>query len=104
LHVSEFAVVERVVNDLGLSGAALVAQAQSSEIKSLLRKQTEDAISKGVFGVPTMQVDNELFWGYDDFPYLELFIAGRDPLDPRQLEKWRRTVRPSSVRRRFRAE
>ena len=103
LHISEPAVVERIIDELGLSGAALVAQAESPEIKNLLRNQTADAIAKGVFGVPTMQVDDELFWGYDDFHYLELFLAGKDPLDQRDMEKWRRTVRPSSVRRRVRS-
>jgi len=33
LHVSDAAVVERVANEIGLSGAALVAGAQSPEIK-----------------------------------------------------------------------
>ncbi|MGH7822078.1 MAG: 2-hydroxychromene-2-carboxylate isomerase [Candidatus Binatia bacterium] len=103
LHVSETAVVERVANELGLPGAALVAQARSPEIKALLRRQTDDAISRGVFGVPSMEVGDELFWGYDDFPYLESFLAGKDPLDPKEWLKWSAPPRASSVRRRFRA-
>jgi 2-hydroxychromene-2-carboxylate isomerase len=103
LHVSESAVVEQVANEIGLPGAALVAQAQSPEIKGLLRRQTDDAISAGVFGVPTMQIGDELFWGYDDFPFLASFLADEDPLDPRESEKWSRSVQPSSVRRRFRS-
>jgi 2-hydroxychromene-2-carboxylate isomerase len=102
LHVSEPAVIERVANELGLSGALLM-QAETPAIKRLLHDQTDNAISQGVFGVPTMQIDNELFWGYDDFPYLELFLAGQDPLDSRELEKWQRSIRPSSVRKRFRS-
>jgi 2-hydroxychromene-2-carboxylate isomerase len=104
LHVSEPTVLERVANELGLSGPGLVAQAGTPEIKSLLRKQTDDAIAKGVFGVPTMQVGNELFWGYDDFPYMELFLADKDPLDLKEKAKWHRPIPSSSVRRRFRAE
>jgi hypothetical protein len=56
-----------------------------------------------VFGVPTMEIGDELFWGYDDFPYLELYLAGRDPLDQagaRRLVDG--TTRPSSLRRRVR--
>src|SRR5213078_3628471 len=74
LHVSDAAVVEGVANEIGLPGAALVAQAQTPEIKSQLRAQTDEAIATGVFGVPSMIVGDELFWGYDDFPYLELFL------------------------------
>lgn len=103
LHVSEPEVAARVANELGLPGTELVAQASQTEIKSRLRQQTEDAIQRGVFGVPTMEIDDELFWGYDDFPYLELYLAGRDPLDqagPRRLVD--NTTRPSSLRRRVR--
>ena len=97
LHVSEAGVVEAVANEIGLPGAALVAQAQSGEIKERLRAQTDQAIAKGVFGVPSMIVGDELFWGYDDFPYLELVLAGNDPLDAATLQQWEFR----SVRRRF---
>jgi len=55
-----------------------------------------------VFGVPSMEVGDELFWGYDDFPYLELFLAGKDPVDTAEWRKWSPPV-ASSVRRRFRS-
>jgi 2-hydroxychromene-2-carboxylate isomerase len=102
LHVSDPAVVERIANELGLPGAALVTQAQASEIKNQLRTQTDKAIAEGVFGVPSMIVGDELFWGYDDFPYLELFLAGKDPLDAAAWQQWSHPVPASSVRRRFR--
>jgi 2-hydroxychromene-2-carboxylate isomerase len=103
LHVSEASVVEGVINELGLPGAELVARAESAEIKAQLRVQTDQAIAQGVFGVPSMIVGDELFWGYDDFPYLELVLAGRDPLDPAALGGWDGSIRPSSMRRRFRS-
>src|SRR5213593_1168289 len=45
LHVSEPAVVERLANEIGLDGAALVAQAQQPEAKARLRQHTDDAIA-----------------------------------------------------------
>ena len=102
LHVSDPVVVERLGDELGLQGAALVAQAQAPESKTRLRGQTDDAIARGVFGVPSMEVGDELFWGYDDFPYLELCLAGKDPLDSGQWQKWFSAPGPSAVRRRFR--
>jgi len=102
LHVSEPEVAERVANEIGLDGRALLKQAQSPEIKMMLRRQTDDAVSRGVFGVPTMEVDTHLFWGYDDFPFLDLFLAGKDPLDPAERQRWRLGSQPSSVRRQFR--
>ena len=37
----------------------------SSEVKDALRKNTDDAIARGVFGVPTLAIGDELFWGVD---------------------------------------
>ena len=104
LHVSEPAVVVGVADELGLPGAALVERAQAPEIKAQLRRQTEEAADRGVFGVPTMEVDGELFWGYDDFPHLELFLAGKDPLDSDRWEEWRKPRQASSNRRAFRVQ
>ena len=66
LHVAEPAVVESVANEAGLEGAVLIERAQEAACKTRLRAQTDDAIAAGVFGVPTMAVGSEIFWGYDD--------------------------------------
>ena len=99
LHVSEPNVVERIGDEIGQSGRALLAAAQRPECKSALRQQTDDAIARGVFGVPSMEVGGEVFWGYDDFPYLELHLAGKDALMARDWQKWMGPSRPSAVRR-----
>lgn len=101
-HVSEPAVVEAILTDLGLDGSGLVARAQEPEVKAQLRRDTEAAVARGVFGVPTMEVGGELFWGYDDFQFLDLYLAGKDPL-PGALSGDRLGPPPaSSQRRRFR--
>jgi 2-hydroxychromene-2-carboxylate isomerase len=105
LHVSEPEVVARVADGVGLDGAVLVEQASSQPIKDRLRARTDEAIGRGVFGVPTFEVENELFWGYDDLPYLERFLAGEDTIDPEEAKLWGAgPPRPSSMRRRFREE
>ena len=35
------------------------------EIKAALRRNTDEAIARGVFGVPTLMAGDELFWGND---------------------------------------
>ncbi len=104
LHVSDPDVVSRVADDRGLAGATLVAEAQSPDCKARVRAQTDGAIAHGVFGVPSMEVGQELFWGYDDFPYLERLLAGKDSLDSAEWQKWHGSPRPSAVRRRFRSD
>jgi 2-hydroxychromene-2-carboxylate isomerase len=100
LHVGDAAVVAAVADEIGLRGAALVAEAERRETKDRLRAQTDDAISRGVFGVPTMEVQDELFWGYDDFPLLELFLAGKDTLDAPTWKPWAAGSPASAVRAR----
>ena len=99
-NVGEAAVVAEVARSAGLAGAELVARAQEPAAKAALRRQTDDAIAVGVFGVPAMRANGEVFWGYDDLPYLELCLAGRDPLPADALP----TAPPpaSARRRRFR--
>jgi 2-hydroxychromene-2-carboxylate isomerase len=57
-------------------------------IKRRLRTANDEAIELGVFGVPTMIVDDELFWGTDSFPHLERYLEGGDPVRPEDVESW----------------
>jgi 2-hydroxychromene-2-carboxylate isomerase len=86
-----------IAASVGLDGSSSVAAAQTPDAKERLQRQTDEAIASGVFGVPTMIVDGELFWGYDDFPYLERFLRGEGALDPAALAPWAE-VRPSARR------
>ncbi len=66
-------------------------------IKQRLRDANGQAIENGVFGVPTMIVDGELFWGTDSFAHLERFLGGGDSVRPEEVERWR-AVKGSAVR------
>jgi 2-hydroxychromene-2-carboxylate isomerase len=48
---------------LGLPDA--VARIADAEVKDALRRNTDEAIARGVFGVPTLAIGDELFWGAD---------------------------------------
>ena len=53
--------------------AALLQPAQdpgSDAVKALLKSNTDEAIARGLFGVPTFSVDDKLFWGFDALPML----------------------------------
>ncbi len=62
------------LGDLPIEWAELMAQLNipgaeerigSAEIKEALRRNTDEAIARGVFGVPTLAIGEELFWGAD---------------------------------------
>jgi 2-hydroxychromene-2-carboxylate isomerase len=79
-------VVAEVCADAGVPNA--LERIQDPKIKQRLRDASRDAIELGVFGVPTMIVDDELFWGTDSFPHLERYLAGDDPVRPEDVEAW----------------
>jgi 2-hydroxychromene-2-carboxylate isomerase len=99
LHIAEPEVIEKVATEAELDGRRLITQAQQPACKAQLRKQTDQAITDGVFGVPTMVVGDELFWGYDDMTFLQRFLDGTDPIDRAQ---WDQSIplRSSAVRNR----
>ena len=45
-------------------------RSDAAQAKVLLRSNTEAAQQRGVFGVPTFEVDGQLFWGLDSLPML----------------------------------
>ena len=56
-----------LADEKGLDGAGLLAAAQTPAVKQALADATAQAVTDGVFGVPTFRVDgdSELFWGAD---------------------------------------
>lgn len=77
-----------VAGKAGLDGAALVKAATTQEAKDRVRKQTEEALAAGAFGVPSIVVDGELFWGVDSLPHVETFLEGKDPVAALDLSRW----------------
>lgn len=71
-----------------LPGEALVAAAQTPEAKDRVRMATQAAIEAGVFGVPTIDADGELFWGQDALDHVERYLRGDDPITPQLLARW----------------
>ncbi len=53
----------------------LGATGEYPEAKDILRKNTEAAVARGVFGVPTLEIDGELFWGADGMDFAKAFLA-----------------------------
>ena len=68
-----------------IDGETLSKKVSESEIKELLIDETTHAIEKGVFGVPTIIIDDNLFWGNDQMDHIELLLDGKDPLDRERL-------------------
>jgi len=85
------AVLTRTLDAAGMPGAAMVAEASTPATKERVRKQTDDAIARGVFGVPSIEVERtgEIFWGQDALPHVERHLDGEDAVTREWLEHWR---------------
>lgn len=47
-------------------------------VKAQLQAHGEQALSRGLFGVPSFVVDDKVFWGFDALPMLAAYLRG-DP-------------------------
>ena len=57
--------VLEVAGEVGLDLAAVEEAGRDPQVKLALRAATDAAHELGVFGVPTLAIDGELFWGDD---------------------------------------
>lgn len=69
--------LQALLDGIGLDGAALLAAAQTDEVKARLKAQTEDAVARGAFGAPTFFIGKTQFWGNDRLGLIEEMLAGR---------------------------
>ena len=95
--------IRQALNEAGLDGDQLITTAEQPLAKDALRLETERAISRGVFGIPTMVIGEELFWGLDQLQYLALHLDGKDPLAASEFATegsiGRAVMRPGSIGR-----
>ena len=63
---------------------ALVAR---QEVKDELRRNGEEALAAGVFGVPTLVIDGRIFWGYDATPMAHEYLADPARFDSEEMKR-----------------
>lgn len=76
-------VIASLTEQLGLTPA----QVSAPEIKQALRQNTDQAIAAGVFGVPTLIIHGELFWGVDAMGFAESFLRDPSVLETEDMQK-----------------
>ncbi len=72
--ISERDVVRGLLAGAGLDADAALARAESAELEARLDRDTQDAMARGVFGVPTVFVGERMFWGNDRFELARFFV------------------------------
>lgn len=62
------------VSQIGIDTEWFLARIAEQDIKDILRNETNTAIERGVFGAPTIFVDDKMYWGNDRLDFLDRYL------------------------------
>jgi 2-hydroxychromene-2-carboxylate isomerase len=79
LKLDDPSILTSRIEAAGLDGRALLERAQSPETKQRLADETEAAVKRGAFGIPTFFVGAEMFFGKDRLAQVEEEAAKAAP-------------------------
>ncbi len=74
-NLSDRAEIAAVLNEVGLDGAALVAASDDPDVKAELVSNTERAVARGAFGIPTLFAGDEMFFGKERLAQLAAALS-----------------------------
>ncbi|HXG79857.1 MAG TPA: 2-hydroxychromene-2-carboxylate isomerase [Methyloceanibacter sp.] len=77
--ISDMATLRAILESLSIDADAAMEAANAPRIKDSLRRQTEEAQSRGLFGAPSFIVGDELFWGNDRLETALAWAANAKP-------------------------
>ncbi len=70
-NMGEVETVTKVLTEAGLDAQAIINSSQTPEVKAELISNTEAAVARGVFGAPTMFMDDAMYFGQDRLDFIE---------------------------------
>ena len=71
LDVTDAETLGKILQDGGFDAAELLEKTQDPAIKQALIDNTEKAVERGAFGIPTMYVDGEMYFGKERLGQIE---------------------------------
>ena len=77
LNLGDPEVLVQILTEAGLGVDELIGDISDQSIKDELKENTEEAVSRGVFGAPTFFVGNEMFFGNDRLDFIRQALAGK---------------------------
>ena len=70
LNMNDQNIVDKVIKNIEINPKTFFLRSSSQSIKTLLKKKTNDAFDKGIFGAPTFVINNKMFWGQDRLEFV----------------------------------
>lgn len=68
--------VAAIAEECGLPGDILIQAADDPSVEETLLATTEEALARGVFGIPTYVYADDIFWGQDRLDFLARALRG----------------------------
>jgi 2-hydroxychromene-2-carboxylate isomerase len=75
LNLGDAEVFAGVLEASKLPAAEILRASETDEVKDRLRRNTDDAVARGMFGAPAFFVGPEMFWGNDRLDWVEEAVA-----------------------------
>ena len=69
LNMNDNIIINKVLKNLDLNPNIFFGKVSDIKIKDKLKKLTNDALKKGIFGAPTYYVNRKIFFGQDRLSY-----------------------------------
>ena len=69
LNMNDGIIINKVLKNLDLNPSIFFGKVSDIKIKDKLKKLTNDALKKGIFGAPTYYVNRKIFFGQDRLSY-----------------------------------
>ncbi len=70
LNLNDQKTIDKILENLGFNPITFKLKISEQEIKDELKKRTNDAFLKGVFGAPSFIINNKMFWGQDRLEFV----------------------------------
>ncbi len=73
--IGDYVELRRIAADLGVDADEFEQASESDEIRQGLIDATNAALQRGVFGAPSIIIENELYWGKDRMEFVDDHLA-----------------------------
>ena len=70
LNLNDNIIVEKLLKNIGINPKTFLMESVDNKIKDELKKRTDEAYKKGIFGSPSFVVNNKIFWGQDRLEFV----------------------------------
>ncbi|MBD1172942.1 2-hydroxychromene-2-carboxylate isomerase [Pelagibacterales bacterium SAG-MED05] len=65
LNMNDENIIQKILKNLNVNPKTFLLRVGSASIKESLKKRTNEAYEKGIFGAPSFVSNNKIFWGQD---------------------------------------